>query len=224
VGTRRDAPGLRTLCREKGHFRLDMGWCVRPGEAEGATVRVLLTSGWCPFEAACSPRERADPHGTGVGISAPDVSIFWDEPGRRTVSPQRRADILRLPHPRPRTWPTGTRVHPAPTFLPGTLKEQVAMDRRCLRLRLRAPKSSTSTRRTPFGNAGLMFDNHMYAVPQRATPERPAQACRRRILAAVDAVGTSAEWSTRIRYDMLVAIAAPRLTCPRRAVAWESCA
>jgi metal-sulfur cluster biosynthetic enzyme len=87
-------------CRDKGISVVDMGLVQSVDVAGGrAAVKLVLTSGWCPFAAnlltTISDRVEQLP-----GVDAADVEIVWDEAwSTDRLSPDARSKLLFLPDP-----------------------------------------------------------------------------------------------------------------------------
>jgi metal-sulfur cluster biosynthetic enzyme len=96
---------LRTVhdpcCREKGISVVDMGLIESVDVEEGgATVRLVLTSGWCPFavDLLSQVRERIE---SLDGIDGVVVEILWDRAwSPERLAPEARGKLRFLPDPR----------------------------------------------------------------------------------------------------------------------------
>jgi metal-sulfur cluster biosynthetic enzyme len=87
-------------CRDKGISVVDMGLVQSVDVAGGrAAVKLVLTSGWCPFAAqlltTISDRVEQLP-----GVDRADVEVVWDEAwSTDRLSPDARSKLLFLPDP-----------------------------------------------------------------------------------------------------------------------------
>ena len=79
MGTRRAAAVYDPCCREKGISVVDMGLLRSVEVHDGqARVELLLTSGWCPFAAACSTDVEDAIRGP-ARRRLREVELVWDE-------------------------------------------------------------------------------------------------------------------------------------------------
>ena len=205
-------------CREKGISVLDMGLVRSVQVQDGvAKVELLLTSGWCPFAASVLTEVKDQILGQ-PGITDADVSIVWDEAWTTDRLSSRARDILRfLPPPAAvADRDSYIRAH-LPLLGVAMIDDAFVFD--CVAHVFNFdPKNA-------FGNAGLMFDNHLYAFHNALTPDDHPKLPPEEFLRQWTPADIRKMVYEESDTDMLVAMPLPLTDLFRDGLSpWESCA